>query len=252
MNISHSAQSDIPASAPPEPAVRWRLPTRTPYVTYFLIVSCVLVYAAQMITRSTMGVDLPAAYGMKVNELIIAGQYWRLLTSMWLHGSITHIFFNMYALYVIGRGLEQQYGHLRYAILYLVSGFAGNVLSFLLTPAPSLGASTAIFGLVAAEGIFIYQNRKLFRNARAMLGNVAFIVVINLALGFSGSIDNNGHLGGLLGGLMLAWFGGPLWKVTQILGGYELVDQRDSNQTLVVGALVTLLFGGLAFIKFLR
>ncbi len=252
MNISHSAQSDIPVSAPPEPAVRWRLPTRNPYVTYFLIVSCVLVYAAQMITQSTMGVDLPAAYGMKVNALIIAGQYWRLVTPMWLHGSITHIFFNMYALYVIGRGLEQQYGHLRYAILYLVSGFAGNVLSFLLTPAPSLGASTAIFGLVAAEGIFIYQNRKLFRNARSMLANVAFIVVINLALGFTGSIDNNGHLGGLLGGLLLAWFGGPLWKVTQTLGGFELVDQRDSNQTLIVGAVVTLLFGGLAFIKLLQ
>lgn len=252
MNSSYPTQSDIPASPPPEPAVRWRLPTRTPYVTYFLIVSCVLVYAAQMITQSTMGVDIPAAYGMKVNALIISGQYWRLLTPMWLHGSITHIFFNMYALYVIGRGLEQQYGHLRYAILYLVSGFAGNVLSFLLTPAPSLGASTAIFGLVAAEGIFIYQNRKLFRNARAMLGNVAFIVVINLALGFSGSIDNNGHLGGLLGGLMLAWFGGPLWKLTQTLGGFELVDQRDSHQTLIVGAVVTLIFGGLAFIKFLQ
>lgn len=234
---------------PPEPVVRWRLPARVPGVTYFLIGSCVLIFLAQMITESTLGLDIPAIYGMKINEAIRAGQYWRLVTPMWLHGSLGHIFFNMYALYAIGRGLEQQYGHLRYAILYLVSGFAGNVLSFLLTSNPSLGASTAIFGLVAAEGIFIYQNRKLFRNARAMLANIVIIVVINLAMGFTGSIDNNGHLGGLLGGLALAWFGGPLWKVTPIIGGFELVDQRDRNRTLVVGAALTLLFGLLALIN---
>lgn len=251
MNAPYSGSGQPPVSPPPpRPVIRWRLPTKKPYVTYFMIASCVLVYLAQLVTKSTLGVDLLAAYGMKVNQYIIAGQFWRLITPMWLHGSIYHIFFNMYALYVIGRGLEQQYGHLRYTILYMVSGFAGNVMSFLLTENPSLGASTAIFGLVAAEGIFIYQNRKLFRDARAMLANVIIVVVINLALGISGSVDNFGHLGGLLGGLMLAWFGGPLWKVTPILEGFELVDQRDRNQTLAVGAGVTLLFGVLAAIKF--
>ncbi len=82
-------------------------------MTYFMIVSCVLVYIVQRATEMTMGLDLPALYGMKINEAILAGQYWRLFTPMWLHGSITHIFFNMYALYTFGRGLEQQYGHLR-------------------------------------------------------------------------------------------------------------------------------------------
>lgn len=237
-----------PSVPPPEPVVRWRLPAKTPYVTYFMIVSCVLVYIVQRATEMTMGLDLPALYGMKINEAILAGQYWRLFTPMWLHGSITHIFFNMYALYTFGRGLEQQYGHLRYAILYLVSGFAGNVASYLLTANPSLGASTSIFGLVAAEGIFIYQNRKLFRNARAMLGNVLIVVVINLALGLVGSVDNNGHLGGLVGGLLLAWFGGPLWKVTPILGGFELSDERDDARMILVGAVVVLLFGSMALL----
>ncbi len=251
MNQDYPAGSDpYPSAPPPEPVVRWRLPAKTPYVTYFMIASCVLVYIAQRVTDATMGTDLPALYGMKINAAIIAGQYWRLLTPMWLHGSITHIFFNMYALYVIGRGLEQQYGHLRYAILYLVSGFAGNVLSFLLTANPSLGASTAIFGLVAAEGIFIFQNRKLFRNARSMLGNVILIVAINLGLGLVGNMDNNGHLGGLVGGLLLAWFGGPLWKVNPMLGGFELADERDNSRMIVAGTAVALLFGALAlFLK---
>lgn len=251
MNQDYPAGSDpYPSAPPPEPVVRWRLPAKKPYVTYFMIASCVLVYIAQRVTDATMGTDLPALYGMKINAAIIAGQYWRLLTPMWLHGSITHIFFNMYALYVIGRGLEQQYGHLRYAILYLVSGFAGNVLSFLLTANPSLGASTAIFGLVAAEGIFIFQNRKLFRNARSMLGNVILIVAINLGLGLVGNMDNNGHLGGLVGGLLLAWFGGPLWKVNPMLGGFELADERDNSRMIVAGTAVALLFGALAlFLK---
>lgn len=249
MNDPYSNSSaTYPSTPPPEPTVRWKLPANTPGVTYFLLASTVLVYLAQRITEATMGVDVPALYGMKINQAILAGQYWRLITPMWLHGSITHIFFNMYALFAIGRGLEQQYGHLRYAILYLVSGFAGNVLSYLLTANPSLGASTAIFGLVAAEGIFIYQNRKLFRNARAMLGNVIIIVVINLALGLTGSVDNNGHLGGLVGGLLLAWFGGPLWKVTPVLGGFELTDERDDSRMIVVGAAVALLFAALALL----
>lgn len=250
MSAPYPAGNEAYPSTPPEPVVRWRLPAKTPYVTYFMIASCVLVYIAQRVTEATMGLDVPALYGMKINEAILAGQYWRLFTPMWLHGSITHIFFNMYALYAIGRGLEQQYGHLRYAILYLVSGFAGNVASFLLTANPSLGASTSIFGLVAAEGIFIYQNRKLFHNARAMLGNVLIIVVINLALGLAGSVDNNGHLGGLVGGLLLAWFGGPLWKVMPTLGGFELADERDDARMIIVGAAVVLLFGSLAlFLK---
>ena len=123
-------------------------------------------------------------------------------------------------------------------------------MSFLLTAASSLGASTAIFGLVAAEGIFIYQNRKLFRNARAMLGNVIIIVVINLGLGLVGNMDNNGHLGGLVGGLLLAWFGGPLWKVNPMLGGFELADERDNSRMIVAGTAVALLFGALAlFLK---
>ncbi|GAP15559.1 uncharacterized membrane protein [Longilinea arvoryzae] len=248
MNNPYSGTSEGPVNPPPQPIVRWRLPAQKPYVTYFLIGSCVLVYLAQVIAKALTGYDIPALYGMKINEYIVAGQYWRLITPMWLHGSVAHIFFNMYALFAIGRGLEQQYGHLRYTILYMVSGFAGNVMSFLLTANPSLGASTAIFGLVAAEGIFIYQNRKLFRNARAMLANTIVIVVINLAMGLMGSVDNNGHLGGLMGGLLLAWFGGPLWKVTEIPGGFELVDQRDSNLTILVGAAVTLLFGVMAFL----
>jgi len=189
-------------------------------VTYAILGITTLFYLLQLLSQSLFGtiqgLDPLTFFGAKINEFIKAGELWRLITPLLLHGSVLHILFNMYALFIVGRGLEQQYGHERFLELYLVSGFAGNVVSFLFSPDPSIGASTAIFGLISAQTIFIIQNRALYgkRAPQALLNNL-LIIVINIALGFSGSlnIDNFGHLGGLLGGLLFAWFGGPLWKL---------------------------------------
>jgi len=232
---SPSPYGDIPQQAPQR--VILRPPAPNPWVTYTLIGVCVGVFLIQMATQSLIGYDLPAALGMKVNRLILQGQIWRLFTPMFLHASILHIAFNMYALYAIGRGLEQQYGHLRYIILFLISGFAGNVFSFLMSNANSLGASTAIFGLLAADGIFVYQNRELFGGqARALLINIAVLMVINLALGLApgSNIDNWGHLGGLMGGAAFAWFAGPILQARPSSNGYQLEDQRGMNRVWIV------------------
>lgn len=197
--------------------------------------------------------------GDKNNSLIRAGQLWRLITPILLHGPIWHIGFNMYALFSLGSGLERRFGHVRFLLLYLLAGFAGNVLSFLVTDANSIGASTSIFGLIAAEGIFLYQNRKLFgEEARQAIGNVVSVAAINLFIGFSsgGYIDNWGHIGGLLGGLVFTWFGGPLWEVEGIYPLLRLVDRRGNIDLLLGAGMVLLLFGGLAvlglFAPFIR
>jgi rhomboid protease GluP len=161
---------------------------------------------------------------------------------VFLHGSIYHIGFNMYALFIFGRGLESRFGHLRFAALYFLAAFAGNVLSFVLTPDASLGASTAIFGLITAEGIFLFQNRKLLgQQANRALGNIVMVAVINLILGMSPGIDNWGHVGGLLGGLLFAWFGGPRWKVEGIYPAMSVVDEREGHG-LLAGTIAVLLF----------
>ena len=108
----------------------------------------------------------------------------------------------MYALLVIGVGLERYFGHGRYLLLYVLGGFTGNVLSFLLSSGYSVGASTAIFGLIGAEGVFLYQNRQLFgRQFGRAIGNVIFIIVVNLVIDFvpGSGIDYWGHIGGLVG-----------------------------------------------------
>jgi rhomboid protease GluP len=145
----------------------------------------------------------------------------------------------MYALYNIGPQLERHYGHWRYLALYVLSGFAGNVASFVMSPYPSLGSSTAIFGLLGAEGVFLYQNREWFGSgARRALNNVITIAVINLIIGLSPGIDNWGHMGGLIGGTLFAWLGGPLLRLEGIFPAMSLVDGREQRTVLQAGFMV--------------
>jgi rhomboid protease GluP len=219
-------------------------------VTYVLLGITLAVFLVQLISQTILGGDYPAALGMKVNELIVRGQLWRLITPVLLHGSILHLGFNMYALYILGPGLERQYGSSRFLALYLLSGFAGNVVSFLFSSAPSLGSSTAIFGLIGAQGIFLYENREVFGSAaqRALM-NVVIIAAINLVIGLQPGIDNWGHIGGLIGGTMFAWLGGPKYRV---MGGSffpSISDERDSGDSIRAGIAVLVVFAILAGLK---
>lgn len=241
--------NDTPSSPPPPVAVDEKLVT--PVVGYFILAATVIIYVLQMGSEFLLGYDLPAILGMKINEYILAGQLWRFFTPMFLHGSILHIGFNMYALVIMGLPLEKRFGHIRFLLLYLSGAFAGNVFSFLLTDNPSLGASTAIFGLLGAEAVFLYRHRELFgRQTRAALINIAQIAGINLLIGLSPGIDNWGHLGGLFGGLLFTWFGGPLLKVTGFYPLFRIEDERDQGAAYTAIALVLAIFGALAATKF--
>jgi rhomboid protease GluP len=250
-----SQPPSYPEGAQPSPQgaplpVKLRLPAEKPTVAYALMGITIVVYLLQLATQSLLvGYDLPAVLGVKSNELIIAGQLWRLFTPMLLHASIIHIGLNMYALFIFGPGLERNYGHGRFLTLYLLAGFAGNVMSFIFSTANSLGASTAIFGLLGAEAVFLYQNRKIFgRSAQRALVNLVTIAVINLIIGLQPGIDNWGHIGGLLGGVLFAWFGGPVLSVEGIYPDLEVVDSRPRSQSYLAAIIVGLLFAGLALL----
>ncbi len=279
MNNSSWGQDNTPGNAPieepPAPPQQQMTVARElvkPTVTYTILVITVLVYVLQeavsngifrapflalsnqvlgadvmqQLTANGSAGDLLTLLGGKITYFILIGQYWRLITPVLLHASIAHIGFNMYALYAIGSQLESNYGHGRYLALYLLAGLGGNVASMLMTPAISVGASTAIFGLIAAEGVFIYQNRALFGSrARGMLTNIAVIVVINLVLGLSPGIDNWGHLGGMIAGLIFGWEAGPLLAVEGSWPHLKLVDRRGMTQA-TIGAVVVLVFCALA------
>jgi len=250
--IGPSNDYDYPPSPPAQPmTVKQELVT--PVVGYFILAMTILVYLFQLGSQFLMGgVDIPAFFGMKINEYILAGQLWRFFTPMFLHGSILHIGFNMYALVIIGFPLEKRFGSLRFLLLYLAGAFAGNVFSFLLTDNPSYGASTALFGLLGAEAVFLYRHRDLFGSqVRAGLINIAQVAGINLLIGLSPGIDNWGHLGGLFGGLLFTWFGGPLLKVEGIYPSFRLEDERGAGAAYTALVLVLAIFGALAATKFL-
>jgi rhomboid protease GluP len=243
--------------------VRVPLPQSASYMTYALIGITVAFYIMQV--ASVILFDHPPTvfsdmdwleyFGARVNSDILNGQLWRLITPALLHGNLPHIFFNMYALFSLGVGLERYFGHRRFLLLYVLGAFAGNVASFLFTRGGySVGASTALFGLIGAEGVFFYQNRKLFGDqARSAIGNVIFVAAINLfIIGRMSFIDNWGHIGGLVGGLMFTSFAGPLWQVKANMTGYSLVDRRPARDVIIGGSMVVFVFGALALWGMMR
>ena len=164
------------------------------------------------------------------------GEYWRLITPVFLHaqGFIFHIIMNSYILYSLGPNVEQAFGSVRFAVMYLLAGFFGNVLSFVMPPdVGSLGASGAVFGIAGVLLVYLFRRRRSAFVAQ-YLRSIMFFVGINLAIGFVfRGIDNWAHIGGLVAGIILG-FGfdreDALKPITQTLaalavlaGGFVLV-----------------------------
>jgi membrane associated rhomboid family serine protease len=134
-------------------------------------------------------------------------QYWRLLTVALVHGSIIHLGFNMYALWIIGPIVEALYGRWRFLAMYIICIAAGSVASYATSANPAVGASGGVFGLF---GLLLVADRvhkpALTRNARNMTTQIGMLIGINLLIGFTiPGIDNAAHIGGLLAGAVLGF-----------------------------------------------
>jgi membrane associated rhomboid family serine protease len=149
------------------------------------------------------------AFGAKQNTLIAQQhEYWRLITSIFIHIGIIHLFLNNYALWIIGQEIERIYGSARFVILYLTTGVVGSLGSYYFNPdATSAGASGSIFGLFGVMAAFAFRYRKEIPEflSRDIKRRIIPIIAINLIFGFSVRIvDNAAHIGGLLSGIVLA------------------------------------------------
>ncbi|MGW2781805.1 rhomboid family intramembrane serine protease [Streptomyces populi] len=133
---------------------------------------------------------------------VAEGQWYRMLTSMFLHGSVMHILFNMVSLWWIGGPLEAALGRARYTTLYFVSGLSGSALTYLLAGPnqPSLGASGAIFGLFGATAVLM---RRLNYDMRPVIGLLVVNLIISFSPGFN--IAWQAHVGGLIGGVVVGY-----------------------------------------------
>jgi membrane associated rhomboid family serine protease len=199
-------------------------------VTKILIVLNVVVY----LIGAVQGASINAPGGSFFDKTILfgpfvaQGDWWRLITSAFLHASLLHIGFNMLALWWIGAPVEMFLGRARYLGLYLVSGLAGAAGALLQAPAtPTLGASGAIFGILGSMLIIEY------RATGRLGGNAMTLIVINLVISFAiPGISWGGHVGGLIGGILIT-LGYSRWgRGSPVFGGLSL------------GALATLLLVG--------
>jgi membrane associated rhomboid family serine protease len=141
--------------------------------------------------------------------VVAQGEYWRLFTALFLHGGFTHLLFNVFALYVLGPPLERAIGTVRFAVCYLISGLASSagvvalmVLGFVQV-AELVGASGCIMGIVGASAGFLLRHRHV-PQAKQRLGNVAMIIVIQIAFDLSTpQVSMAAHLCGLIAGFVL-------------------------------------------------
>jgi membrane associated rhomboid family serine protease len=176
----------------------------TPVLTYILIGICVaLAFGSSASGGSTVGGDNGTLFSdFALSRATVGdGDFWRLLTAGFLHAGFLHLFFNMYALYILGTMLEPAIGRLRFGVIYFVSLLAGSFGALLLQPTGfTVGASGAIFGLMGAA-VIIMRNRGI----NPMESGLGLWIGLNLLITFTfPGISIGGHLGGLVGGGLAA------------------------------------------------
>jgi len=141
--------------------------------------------------------------------MIQDSQWWRLITSMFLHGGITHIAMNMFSLYVVGRATQMYFDLKSYISIYIFSGLVGGLTSMTMHPhGIGVGASGAIFGLFGAlAGFFLAHRKQIGSHSIAFMKEFAIIIGINLAIGLAiPSVDLSAHISGLIVGVFGGFF----------------------------------------------
>lgn len=256
----------------PRQRINLRIPSVSPTATYVLIAINLLVF---LVRAFSIQMDEQLfLWGANNGPLIFEqSEYYRLLTAMFLHASIynefggyalqnsIHIISNMYVLYAVGLSLERLIGHARFLIIYLLGGLLGSVLSALLggENSYSVGASGAVFAILGAEFVYLWHQRRLLgaagRERRRTLIVFAILTFIGGFLsrlpGANMLIDNWGHAGGLIGGLLLAWFISPILNLRPHPDNPNDLLGEDANPLRKNYWIVSLYVTGLIILMFI-
>lgn len=179
----------------------------TPFVTYGLLGITVLVYLLEVWSSRSLSIATPVLwlYGARWNNAILLGQWWRFVTPIFVHLDLMHIAVNGISLFYLGVLTEKIFGHWRFFVVYMVGGIAGNIASFAFNgTALAAGASTAIFGLMGAF-LFLGDTFRGNPTIAALSRNFVMLAGINLVFNLFGSgVDIFGHIGGFIGGFLIA------------------------------------------------
>ena len=200
-------------------------------LTYNLIAASSVVYLfSAFFSRSLVDMDMQTLVNMGAlfgPLTVLKGEWWRLLSAMFLHGGMTHLLMNMFSLYIVGRGAEMYFDTKSYLSIYFFSGIIGGLVSLYMHPVSvGVGASGTIFGIFGAlAGFFMAHRDKIASHSKAFMKDFSVIILINLVIGLAiPAIDVSAHIGGL---------------VTGFIGGY--VISRDPKWFLAFNTMMILL-----------
>ena len=209
--------------------------TRRPYLTYALLAINVVMFGLAELAGGTEDPDVLLDFGAMFGPLISQGEYWRLLTAMFLHSGFMHLGFNALALFIFGYLVERSYGHAPFFLIYFLAGLAGSVTSYLFNPtAVAAGASGAIFGVFGALAAFLLLQRRAFgKHAQNSLIGLAIFVAIQFFIGLATpGIDNWAHGGGLVAGFILGLALSPQYRQAGTRFGYRIFVNTSGSLIL--------------------
>ena len=208
---------------------------KQPIVTYIIMAICIILFILMELSGGSTNSQTLLKYGANLDVLVKNGEYYRLFTCIFLHVGIMHLLCNMYSLYIIGREVENLFGKIKYIIIFILSGIFGSIMSLAFTHNTiSAGASGAIFGLLGALLYFGMHYRTYL--GEAIKRSIIPIIVVNLIIGFfAEGIDLAAHIGGLVGGVLVAMMVG--------------VPDKSKAKDIINGTILTIIY--LIFISYL-
>jgi len=185
---------------------------KDPIVTYsFITINIMLFIFMYMFGSGSTDITTLVTFGANNQELVRSGEIQRLFTSTFIHIGVLHLFVNCYALYIIGSQVESFFGKTKFLLVYFISAICASLLSISFGNHISAGASGAIFGLLGALLYFGYHYRLYL--GTVMKTQIIPLIILNLALGFViQGIDNAAHIGGFIGGVLIAMAIGVKYK----------------------------------------
>jgi rhomboid protease GluP len=215
-----------------------------PLFVLSVIIINLAIYLGEIATGALQSSASIIAAGALKRELVLRGEYWRLISAAFLHASWGHLLGNSAFLYVLGMANEHAFGIRKAAMIYGISAITGSLLSISASPGPSIGASGAVFGLMGSLAVLFFRNRSSFylrdRNIGIFVGAIAIFQII---LGFlTPYIDNFCHIGGFLGGTAAA-----LWLRPALLDGDKQPTIGLKSKRLALASVAV--FCGLTFLS---
>jgi rhomboid protease GluP len=179
-------------------------------ITYILLAANIIIWLVMELVGGSTNAEVLIIFGALERELVFSGQWWRMVSSAFLHIGVLHLLVNSYTLYQLGPFIESFFGQSKFIATYVLTAVSASVVSILFSPSISAGASGALFGLIGLLLGNAWAQKRYTLDLPIDEMQLIPFVIFNLAIGFiNPQINNWAHIGGLVGGILLGYIFDP-------------------------------------------